>query len=48
MSGVNMGFTKKGNVLYMYAQRRVGLSYFYAKRKVLNDGVSMAHLDADV
>lgn len=48
MSGINMGFVKKDNVLYMYAQRRVGLSFFYSKCKVLEDGVSTAPLDPGI
>jgi hypothetical protein len=44
-SGVNKGFVKKNNKLYTYHQTRNGLTYFYAKRKVLEDGVSTTHLD---
>ena len=28
-----------------YPQTKQGLSYFYAKRKILSDGVSTTHLD---
>ena len=45
VEGVNTGFIKKNNALYTYSQRRAGLSYFYAKRRVLADGVSTAHLE---
>ena len=45
VEGVNTGFVKKNNVLYTYNQRRAGLSYFYAKRRVLADGVSTTHLE---
>jgi hypothetical protein len=45
VSGVNRGFRKKDNTLYTYQQSRRGLTYFYAKRRVLADGVSTTHLD---
>ena len=45
ITGFNMGFIKKDNVIYTYNQRHAGLSYFYSKRKVLDDGVSTTHLD---
>ena len=38
--GVNKGFVKKDNDIYTYSQLRTGLTYFYAKRKVCEDGVS--------
>ena len=42
----NAGFVKddKG-IIKTYTQKKVGMSYFYAKRKVLADGVSTIHLD---
>jgi hypothetical protein len=44
-SGINKGFVKKNNKLYTYHQTRNALTYFYAKRKVLEDGVSTRPLD---
>ena len=42
----NSGFVKdkEGNIK-TYTQKKVGMGYFYAKRKVLADGVSTTHLD---
>ena len=45
VAGVNKGFVKKNNKLYTYSQRKNGLTYFYGKRRVLDDGVSTTHLD---
>ena len=44
--GVNKGFVLKQNVMYTYEQFKTGLTYFYPKRKVLEDGVSTANIDA--
>ena len=44
-TGVNKGFRVVGHSMYTYHQTRAGLSYFYPKRKVLNDGVSTIALD---
>lgn len=45
VSGVNRGFLfKKGN-MYSYEQVRTGLTYFYGKRMVCEDGVSTLPLD---
>ena len=45
----NAGFiTQRGDngpTIKTYTADKVGLSYFYAKRKVLSDGVSTTHLD---
>ena len=45
----NAGFiTQKdqyGPTIKTYVQKKTGLSYFYAKRKVLSDGVSTTYLD---
>ena len=42
----NTGFIKDDqNIIKTYTQTKQGLSYFYAKRKVLEGGVSTAHLD---
>ena len=39
-SGCNRGFRVRGNNIFTYAQTRSGLSYYYCKRQLLNDGVS--------
>ena len=44
-SGVNRGFRTVNNTMYTYTQVRDGFSYFYPKRKVLDDGVSTQPLD---
>ena len=41
----NAGFIKTGNDTRTYTQIKKGLNYFYAKRKVLDDGISTTHLD---
>lgn len=43
--GVNTGFQKRNNKLYTYEQTKAGLSYFYAKRRVMSDGVSTKNID---
>ena len=45
VSGTNKGFVKKDNVMYTYSQLRTGLTYVYAKRRVLDDGVSTENID---
>ena len=45
ISGENRGFCKKDNHILTYTQQRNGLTYLYAKRKVLADGVSTVPLD---
>ncbi len=44
-SGLNKGFRVKNNKMFSYHQTRCGFSYFYAKRKVLNDGIHSVPLD---
>ena len=44
-SGTNKGFVVKDNRMLTYTQLRSGLTYFYAKRKVLEDGVSTVSID---
>ena len=44
-SGQNRGFRTVGSTMYTYSQNRHGLSYFYPKRKVLEDGVTTTYLD---
>ena len=39
-SGLNKGFRVVNNSMYTYEQVRDGFSYFYPKRKVLEDGVT--------
>ena len=44
----NAGFMKTGSsnsTIKTYTQKKKGLGYFYAKRQVLDDGVSTTHLD---
>ncbi len=38
-SGLNKGFRVRNNTIYTYHQERCGFSYFYCKRKVLDDGI---------
>ncbi|KAL5263054.1 hypothetical protein ACHWQZ_G008450 [Mnemiopsis leidyi] len=45
VSSTNRGFILKDNNMLSYAMERSGLSYFYCKRKVLNDGTA-PHLAA--
>ena len=44
-SGENRGFRVVDNKVLTYAQHWTGFSYFYPKRKVLEDGVSTIPLD---
>jgi hypothetical protein len=44
-SGTNRGFRVIDNKMYTYLQERAGFSYFYPKRKLLDDGVSTEPLD---
>ena len=43
--GVNKGFVYKDGDMYTYNQSRTGLTYLYAKRRVLADGVSTENID---
>ena len=45
VSGTNRGFVKHNNDMYTYAQVRTGLTYTYAKRRVLEDGISTENID---
>ena len=45
VSATNRGFILKDNVMLSYNMERSGLSYFYCKRKVLDDGISTSYLD---
>lgn len=44
-SGINRGFRVINNTIFTYQQVREGFSYFYPKRKVLQDGVSTIPLE---
>ena len=44
--GINKGFVHKNNVTYSYEQKRTGLTYMYAKRKICQDGTSTQPIDA--
>ena len=44
-SGVNKGFRLLNNQMFTYVQEKNALTYFYPKRKVLEDGVSTVPLD---
>jgi hypothetical protein len=44
-SGTNRGFVLKDNTMFTYAQVRTGLTYMYAKRRVMSDGVSTSNLN---
>ena len=39
-SGINRGIRARDNTMFSYTQERSGFSYFYCKRKVLEDGIS--------
>ena len=41
----NAGFIREGTDILTYTQNKKGLNYFYAKRIVLEDGVSTTHLN---
>ena len=42
----NAGFVREANgTTKTYTQTKIGMSYFYVKRKVLADGVTTTHLD---
>jgi len=43
--GTNRNFRMHDGQMFTYTQTRTGLSYFYGKRKVLDDGVSTAPTD---
>lgn len=47
-SVVNRGIRVKDNTMFTYEQRRQAFVYFYAKRRVLNDGISTAPLDLEL
>ncbi len=47
-SGTLKGFRARYNGISTYEQTRTGFSYFYCKRRVLNDGVSTEPLDLEL
>ena len=44
-AGLNKGFRVVDNTMFTYQQVRDGFSYFYPKRKVLEDGITTLPLD---
>ena len=44
--GVNRGFVCKNNKMLTYTQIKQGLSYLYAKRRLLNDGITTQNTSA--
>jgi hypothetical protein len=47
-SGNNTGFRARNNTVYTYTQERSGFSYFYCKRRVLDDGRTTVPLDLEL
>ena len=45
LCGTNRGFIKRDNSIFTYCQLRTGLTYFYAKRMVGEDGVTTYPID---
>ena len=45
LQGTNKGFTRVNHQTFSYSQLKTGLTYFYAKRKVCDDGVSTQSID---
>ena len=46
--GLNKGFRARDNTIFSYTQQRAGFTYFYCKRRVLDDGVSTVPLDLEL
>lgn len=44
----NRGFRARDNTVFTYTQHRQGLTSYYPKRKVLDDGVSTTFLDTEL
>ena len=44
-NGWNRGFRVRESAVFTYVQERAALTYFYPKRKVLDDGLTTAPLD---
>jgi hypothetical protein len=47
-SGENKGFRVRNNGIYSYNQSRCGFSYFYCKRRVLEDGIHTVPLNIEL
>jgi len=47
-NGTLTGFRARNNGIVTYQQKRNGFSYFYCKRRVLDDGVSTVPLDLEL
>jgi hypothetical protein len=47
-SGTNTGFRARNNKIYTYQQEHSGFSYFYCKRRVLDDGRTTVPLDLEL
>ena len=45
IASTNMGFRLRQNKIFTYQQTKFGLSYFYCKREVLQDGIRTAPLN---
>ena len=45
VSGINKGFVVKNNSIYTYSSRRIGLTHFYVKRRLHDDGISTSCLN---
>ena len=45
VEGTNKGFVLKDNTMYTYSQLRTELTFLYAKRRALADGVSIVCID---
>jgi len=45
VEGKNIGFRMKENNMYTYQQDKVGFSYVYCKRKIMDDGLNTLPLD---
>jgi len=41
----NMGFRMHNGIMRTYSQKKVGMNWFYAKRKVSSDGINCEPLD---
>ena len=45
VAAINHGIRRYDNTMYTYEQERTGVSWFYCKRQVLEDGVHTVPLD---
>ena len=44
-TSLNKGFRMRDNSIYTYSMLRCGITYFYCKREVLEDGIHTIPLD---